>query len=192
MENSAPRVAHSRLQGKSGFGVIVNLVSDTPDDSTPAPTTGDPVAAEKLLRGTLLALLVIPAGVIVWDFIWSIGFPPGVVGVGVALGALALYRLGSGGRISVGGAVRVSVIILVTMVLAFFSGFIVDAPEYFQRALQSGRFFDALARNFSYYETGGIVINVLLVLAFTVLGVVTVFRTAATQPTREQESRPEK
>ena len=164
-------------------------MSETPDASVPTPPPATPVQPaapvvlppENRTRGTLLALLIIPAGIIVWAIIWSIGFIAGIVGIGVAIGALALYRFGSGGRISLNGAVRVSVIVVITLVLAFFAGIIADDPSYFSRAMQNGVLIQGLGAALNRYETGSLVINVLLLLVFTVLGVVTVVRTALTQ-----------
>ena len=162
-------------------------MTDAPDPAaTPAPLPAQPAGPtvlppENRTRGTLLALLIIPAGIIVWAIIWSIGYISGIVGIGVAIGALALYRKGSGGRISLNGAARVSVIIIVTLVLAFFVGVIVGDPLLFQRAARTGRFIEAFTQELGLYETGGLVINILLLVVFTVLGVFTVFRTAVTQ-----------
>ncbi|MCU1417720.1 MAG: putative rane protein [Schumannella sp.] len=145
------------------------------DPSDPA------VTPENRTRGTLLALLILPAGIIAWTIIWSIGYISGIVGIGVALGALALYRRGSGGRISMNGAARVSGIIVVTLLVAFFVGVIAADPLLFSRAMRTGRVFQAFGQELGLYETGGLVINILLLVAFTVLGVFTVFRTAVTQ-----------
>jgi hypothetical protein len=161
-------------------------MSDTPDAPIPAPAaTAAVLPPENRLRGTLLALLIIPAGIIVWVIVWAIGFVAAIVGIGIAVGALALYRFGSGGRVSYNGAVRVSVIILVTLVLSFIAGIISDSPTYFQRALQSGKFFEGLGAAFSR-GGGDFTINILLVLVFAVLGIVLVFRTANTQAKADQ------
>lgn len=165
-------------------------MSETPNPGEPVPTPAVAAAASALppenrLRGTLLTLPIIPAGVIVWAIVAAIGYISGIVGLGIAIGALALYRLGSGGRISFNGAARVSAIVLGTLVLSFIAGIVVPNASYFSRAAQSGRFFEAL----SYSMTlggGDTVINVLLALLFAALGVFTIFRTAATQAKQEQ------
>jgi hypothetical protein len=156
-------------------------MSETP--STPIPTPAATPAIlppENLLRGTLLALLIIPAGIIVWVIVWAIGFVAAIVGIGIAVGALALYRRGSGGRVSYNGATRVSVIIVVTLILAFIAGLVSDNPQYFSRAAQTGKFFEGLAAQFAR-GGGDYLINLLLVAVFAVLGIVIVFRTAYTQ-----------
>lgn len=181
------RLAQSGLQGKSGLGAIVKLMSDTPDITAPEPAPVTPVVlpAENRTRGTLFALAIIPAGIIVWVIVWAIGFIAAIVGIGIALGALALYRFGSGGRISINGAVRVSVIVIVTLILSFIAGLVSDNVAYFSRAMQSGKFFEALQYTMSL-GGGDLTINLLLVLVFAVLGVVIVFRTAFTQAKTER------
>ena len=157
-------------------------MSETPAAPTPAPTpaTFKLLPPENRLRGTLLALLIIPAGIIVWVIVWAIGFIAGIVGIGVALGALALYRLGSGGRISLNGALRVSIITLVTLALAFLAGIVSDDLRYFGKAVQNGTFFDAVGAAMNRYG-GDMTINVLLLLVFAGIGVFTIFRTAMVQ-----------
>jgi hypothetical protein len=157
-------------------------MSETPDAPVPAPEPA-PAAVlppENRVRGTLLALLIIPAGILVWVVVWAIGFIAGIVGIGVALGALALYRWGSRGRISVPGAVAVSVITLVTLVLAFFAGIVSDDLRYFGRALANGTLFESIGAAMSRYG-GDLTINVLLLVVFAAIGVFTIFRTAMVQ-----------
>jgi hypothetical protein len=74
----------------------------------------------------VLALLAIPAGIIVWVIIWNFGFIASIVAFGVALLASFLYRLGSGGLISRTGAIRITVITLVTVLLSILAGLVSD------------------------------------------------------------------
>ncbi len=85
-----------------------------------------PAPIEDANRGTVVALLTIPAGIIVWTLIWSIGFVASIVTFGVALLATFLYRLGSGGMIGRAGAIRITVITLVTVVLSIIAGLVAD------------------------------------------------------------------
>lgn len=89
---------------------------------------------ENVQRGTVFTLAIIPAGVIVWAVIWSFGFIASLVAFGVALGAVFLYRLGSGGRIGRQGAVSVTLITIVTLLVAFFAGIVVDGLKGFSEA----------------------------------------------------------
>lgn len=108
--------------------------ANQPAASTPAPADpaaipvepAAPLPPENVGRGTVLALLAIPAGILVFLIIWSLGFIASIVGFGVAFAALFLYRRGSGGRISVIGAVVVAAITLVTLVLAVLVGELSD------------------------------------------------------------------
>ena len=81
---------------------------------------------EDVNRGTLVALLAVPAGIIVWTLIWSIGFIASIVTFGIALAATFLYRLGSGGTIGRAGAIRITIITLATVVLAIIAGLVAD------------------------------------------------------------------
>jgi hypothetical protein len=180
----APPWRITPAEGKSGCAGIVSDMSDTPEAPQPAepvaPAVGAapavPLPPENKTRGTLLALLAIPAGVIVWSIIWAIGFISGWVPLGVALIALALYRKGSGGRIGYDAAIRLSVILLVTMFLALAAGIMVSAPSYFATAVQRGVLIQGIIAQFGH----GNEINAVLLGVFTLLGVVIIFRTAAT------------
>jgi hypothetical protein len=99
---------------------IVNRMSAKPGDAAEA------LPPEHRTRGTLLALLILPAGVLLWAGMALVGgFMAGIVALGVGLGGLWLYRRGSGGRISYDGAARVLAIVVVTLVLAFVAGLMV-------------------------------------------------------------------
>ena len=106
-----------------------------------------------------MALLIIPAGIIAWVILWQFGLIASIVALGIAIGALWLYRFGSGGRISRMGAIRVTIITIVALLLAFLAGLVADVlPLYasqrninFVSALTSGEFWTffnhALANN---------------------------------------------
>lgn len=165
-------------------------MSDTPQFSDapatqPGPGTGT-LPIENVQRGTVLALVIIPAGIIVWVILWSIGFIASIVAFGVAFGALALYKFGSGGRVSLGGAIRVTVITVVTLVLSFVAGLASDGlPIWMQQhrqslveALVDPSFWSALSRAAANSD---IAIQLLLALVFGVLGCFTVLRAAFVQ-----------
>ena len=98
------------------------------------PPAAPALPPENVQRGTVLSLAIIPAGIIIWAIIWSFGFIASIVAFGVAIGAVFLYRLGSGGRIGRQGAVSVTLITIVTLLLAFFSGIVVDGLIGFSEA----------------------------------------------------------
>ena len=83
-----------------------------------------PVA--NVARGTLFALLAAPVGVIVWVVLWNFGFIASIVAFGVAYLAMFLYRFGSGGFVATAGAIRITVITVGTLLLAFFGGVVSD------------------------------------------------------------------
>jgi hypothetical protein len=86
--------------------------------ASPAAPENTAEVQENVLRGTLLALITIPVGVIVFTIIYTLGYIAAIVAFGIAAAAYFLYRLGAG-KISVRGAVIVSAITLVTLLLAF-------------------------------------------------------------------------
>jgi hypothetical protein len=83
--------------------------------------------AEKIGRGVLLALVALPVGVAAWLLIWSWGYIASIVALGVAILALFLYRLGSGGRVGKLGALAVTLITVGTIAIAFYAGLVFDA-----------------------------------------------------------------
>lgn len=145
------------------------------DAQLPAPQP----AVENVPRGTLLALAIIPAGIIVWVLIWSLGFIASVVAFAIAIGAMYLYRLGAG-RMGRTGAIRVALITIVTLVLALIAGYAWDLAMAFARVNDSSPL-DAL--NFPNFWpvvfeamfTDGL-FGTLLALGFGVLGCFSVLR----------------
>lgn len=135
-----------------------------------------------------MALLIIPAGVIAWVLLWQFGLVASIVAFGVAIGALWLYRFGSGGRISRTGAIRITIIVIVTLLLSFLAGLVSDVvPLYASQrnidivsALTSGEFWTffnhALANNF-----GNVAFPLFLAAIFGLLGCFSVLRTAFVQ-----------
>ena len=139
------------------------------------------------VRGVLFALAIIPVGIILWGIVWSLGFISAIVGFAVAIGAMFLYKLGTRGRLTRKGALFISIITLVTLVLAFFGGIVLDALKVFSEL--SGRsqldlfgdplfwdsFFVLLKEPGVLSEYTG---SILLALLFGVLGCFVVIRNA--------------
>ncbi|MDP9028441.1 MAG: hypothetical protein M3N46_12995 [Actinomycetota bacterium] len=92
----------------------------------PSPSS---LPSENLQRGVIVALIVVPLGIVAWDVLWSVGFVASIVAFGVAWASVRLYRLGSGGRITRPGAIAVTIITIATLVLAYVSGFVVDVVQ---------------------------------------------------------------
>lgn len=136
----------------------------------------EPLPPENVLRGSLLSLLAIPAGIIVFVLIWNLGFVSAIVGFGVALAASFLYRFGSGGRVSIRGAVTVTVVTVGTLVLAFLIAMAADISRISGDSLLESLFgpylVPAIAANG---------LNALLTIGFGVLGCFTVLRNAFQQ-----------
>ena len=85
-------------------------------------------------RGTLFALLAVPAGVIVWVVLWNFGFIASIVAFAVSYLAMFLYRFGSGGFVGTAGAIRITVITVGTLLLAFFGGVVSDVLGFWSGA----------------------------------------------------------
>jgi hypothetical protein len=81
---------------------------------------------ENVVRGALLALLVLPVGVTVWVAVQSFGIVIGVVAFAVSFGAYWLYQRGAGGVISRTGAWVVTAIVVVTLALSIVGGMMAD------------------------------------------------------------------
>jgi hypothetical protein len=151
----------------------------TPNAVTPPP--------ENVPRGTLFALVVLPLGIVAWVILWSWGFIASIVAFGVAYGVARLYTIGSGGRISRGGAIRVAVITIVTLALAIFAGLVWDVILQYMQVTQSN-FVDAFfspvfwrAFNTVYTQPGAIssiLPSLLISVGFAVLGCYRVIRNA--------------
>ena len=97
-----------------------------PVPPTPVGIPAAPQGPERVLRGFLLSLIAIPAGILVFTLIWNLGFISAIVGFGVAFVAFFLYRLGSGGRISIPGALIITAVTVVALVVAYFFATIIS------------------------------------------------------------------
>ncbi|MCS5718843.1 septum formation family protein [Herbiconiux sp. CPCC 205763] len=78
-------------------------------------------------RGLAYSLLVVPIAVPVWLIIWQSGWISGIVAFGTAFGAAALFRYGAKGRVSTRGAVAISIVSFVTILLCVASSLLFDA-----------------------------------------------------------------
>ena len=160
--------------------------------AAPAYTPLDPYTApqpftqaERVGRGIALALLIIPAGVIVWTVLWNIGFIASIVTWGVAIGAVWLYRVGSKARVTRGAFWGIIAIVAVTIVLSLLAGIFADLVAVLKiplgDALTDGRvwslFWDNLFTNGDMWQS--YLPSVLLALLFAVLGCFTTLRRAS-------------
>ncbi|MDY0909474.1 hypothetical protein [Microbacterium sp. CFBP9034] len=155
-----------------------------PDAGDEAPETGisapEP-GPERVGRGILLSLLIIPAGVLAWTIIWQLGFMSAIVAFGVAVGAAWLYRRGSGGRIGAVGIAATIVVTLVTLVLAFLAGIAADLATFLEidllTAIGSAEFWDLYVLNVTdnpeLWEQ--LTPDILFALLFAALGTFSVF-----------------
>jgi len=139
--------------------------------------TGPDAPPENVQRGVALALITLPAGILLWDVLWSFGFVASIVAFGIAWGAMRLYRIGSNGPFSRTGAIAVLVITVVTLVLAYISGFAVDLmPSYVEvtghsviDGLVDGNFW---AQALSHLGDSRNIPSLVLAIAFGALGCV--------------------
>jgi hypothetical protein len=136
--------------------------------STPVAPQHSP---EDVIRGAMFALLVVPVGIIVWAAISSAGFIVSIVAYGIAGGALWLYKRGSGGIITRTGAWVVTIIVVATLLIAFWVG--LGAGAVF-RAGRPGDLFNPAIWNYLGANFTTIVqqnsINLLLAIAIAAFG----------------------
>lgn len=164
------------------YPLSVSYESTTPEPVTP------PTPREDVGRGALVALAILPVGVIVWLLIWSAGYIASIVAFGVAVGALWLYRLGARGPISKAGAFVVAGITVVTLLIAFFAGIVLDGVRGFADA--TGLSWVEIITAPTFWELfwqvlpeafGDYTVDLLLALGFGALGCFAVLRTAFAQ-----------
>jgi hypothetical protein len=150
---------------------------DQGDIVTGLPTPQHP--SENVVRGILLALIVIPVGVAAWVAIWSVGVVASIVAYGIAFAAVWLYRRGSGGLITRSGAWGITAIVVVTLLLGFWLGIAVDFAGGFGHLdlLVDPRFQQIFQDNFGEIVKANLV-SLLLAVAIGGLGVYRVLRHA--------------
>ena len=146
---------------------------------------------EDVNRGTVVALAAIPVGVIIWTIVWTLGAILSVITYGVAFLAMFLYKLGSGGTISRAGAVRVTIVTIVTVALSIIAGLVSDVAMGIGRITNEGPIAalsnPQFGQVFSDYLTSGdtgLGFSIAIAVAFGLLGCFGVLRSAfkATAP----------
>ncbi len=152
------------------------------EPTTPAAPTED------VVRGALFSLIVLPVGIAAWLLLWSVGFIASIVAFGVAVAAVWLYRLGTRGRISTAGAIVVTGVTVVTLLLAFFAGMVLDALNAIVD--QTGMTWSEVIVLPEFWDFVGVAIpaafgdyalNFVIAIGFGVLGCFTVLRSAFAQ-----------
>jgi hypothetical protein len=149
---------------------------------------------ENVQRGTIVALVTIPLGVIVWVILWNIGFVASIVAFGAAYLAVRLYRWGSGGPISRTGAIRITVITIVTMLIALFAGIVSDAAQSYSSGSGESALSEVLSPEFwrvfwhALAQPGvlsGYAPSIILALLFGAIGCFSTLRNAFRQANPE-------
>lgn len=176
-------------------GAVPSVPASVDSASFTAPdpfAAADPFAAsdpftqsERVGRGIALALLIIPAGVIVWTVLWNVGFIASIVTWGVAFGAVWLYRAGSKARVTRAAFWGIIAIVAVTIVLSLLAGIFTDLVAALKIPLGDaltddrvwGLFADNLFTNGEMWQS--YLPSVLLALLFAVLGCFTTLRRAS-------------
>jgi hypothetical protein len=142
---------------------------------------------ENIGRGALVALLIVPVGIAAWIVLWQVGVVASIVSFGIAIGAVFLYRLGSGGAVSRMGAICIILITAVTVLLAIFGGIVSDVAvglgQYLGispfEALNEPKFWDVFGGYVSDpQQQSDLALPVILGLAFGVLGCFSTLRNA--------------
>lgn len=93
-----------------------------------------PASRENAVRGTVFALVMVPAGVALWLILWKLGWIGSIVAFLTAAGAARLYiagsTAGSGGTMTKRGAWVVVAVTIVTVLLSFLGSIWVDLADY--------------------------------------------------------------
>jgi len=140
---------------------------------------------ENIVRGTLFSLLAIPVGVIVFVFIWNLGFIASIVSFGTAWLAVFLYRLGAGGIISRIGAFCITGVVVVAVGLSIFAGLVSDVAIGVGRvadispfvALTMPEFWQIFNEAIGDSEAmGSVALPIVLAIVFAALGVFNTLR----------------
>lgn len=172
----------------------VPAASPLPAPAESAVATQAVPGPERIGRGILLSLLIIPAGVIAWTIIWQLGFMSAIIAFGVALGGAWLYRRGSGGRMGVAGVISTIAVTLVTLALSFLAGIATDLAAFLEidtwTAITSPEFWDLYFLNIFdnpdlWSELTG---DILFALLFAALGTFSVFRNLAKSAKAEKQA----
>lgn len=82
---------------------------------------------ENVTRGTLYAIAVVIPGVFAWLILWQFGWMSALVALGIAVLTIYLYRYGSGGEVSTAGAIAITTVASLTVILALVASFLFDA-----------------------------------------------------------------
>jgi hypothetical protein len=130
-------------------------------------------------KGLLLAVLAIPAGIVVWDVLWSFGFIAALVAFGISWAAIKLYGLGAGSEPDKSAAKVLLGIIVAGVVLSFISGMAMDAQLVYSetkhvsamQAFMSADFWNFFIGNLGYADVWGqYTTDILISLVFAGLG----------------------
>ena len=130
-------------------------------------------------NGILLALLIIPIGVVLWDVLWGFGFIASVVSFVISAGAVRLFRLGAGAEPARKSALWLLGIIATTVILSFLSGVLLDAAKYYAAEYNVGTvqafgmpdFWNFAAANLTNSALwGGYITDIAISIAFAALG----------------------
>ena len=127
-------------------------------------------------KGFALALLIIPATIVLWVVIWRMGVIASIVSFATAIGAVWLYKFGSGGTIAKPAVFALLGVIIVAVVLAFLAGMASDAYDAYAEVYGGGSLMSAdfWSFYFSMLGTGEVWSeygqDILWALGFAVLG----------------------
>jgi len=162
----APVPAASQVQPSYGLPIA------SPNSRIPI----GPPRTENVVRGLLLALVVIPVGAAAWVLLWNFGFIASIVSFGIAWAAVRLYRVGSGAPITRGAFWGIIGIIIVALVVSFLaaiaSDLITATGLSWSTALTSDRFWSVYWDNiFANPKLWSAYLpNILMMILFGALG----------------------
>ncbi len=101
-------------------------------------------------KGVLLALAVVPVTIALWVIVWRTGFIASIVSFVTAYGAIWLYKLGSGGKMTKPAAIILVAIMLVAVALAFLAGMYSDMYDAYVAEFPGAGVLDADVKEFFF------------------------------------------
>lgn len=131
-------------------------------------------------RGILLSLFAIPAGMVLWVVLWRFNFIASFVSFAIAWLTIRLYMIGAKTHITKDVAPYVLGVVILGVVLAFLSGMVSDAADFYIKDTAMNQWGAIVTTDFWAYFTDNIlhngdlwssyVMDIAIAIAFAFLG----------------------
>ena len=151
-------------------------------------------------RGMLLSVAAIPAAMVLWVIVWSMGYIASIVAFALAYAVIWLYEKGAGAKPDKTVALPLVAIILVGSLLSFMAGMAADGWSYYHSAEYTamaqptdGEVIGYIVQDFSNSQIWGAYTNdIMMTVLFTLIGaggvIYTLFKSKASRESVEKTS----